>query len=600
MESSHEKKKSCRIKDSIQDIFQLYNNLLGERRVDSTKGKHTAAAKKSNKNQYWDIIVLTTFDETQKLCFEHQIDKKRKCGELPEVAVYVIADPPGHKLGVGGSTLYVLSELRKELTNSLYEKKILIIHSGGSSQRLPSYSAVGKIFSPIPAEGLMVGSKVPQMFDLKLALYLPFCRLLKPGVFVSCADDIETYHLDVTDLDRQLLQESDVVALAHPSSLVIGEGHGVYVVKDVKDSTLSCVHECTEVLQKPSQSDMREAGAVWIESNENSDVERVWSDSVFWLGWDICSDLLHWFDSHHPISSELDAYAHFLPCLGSNKAKAKPSDFSDFRSNMLPIFQGRKFSVILLPDSEFYHLGTMEEYLAHFNVMKNFSHELGIQKNTSNIDNPCLLKDEQENFQPEVTNAGTFIQTHFSHQNLKVTVPDEFIQFVIEKCVIDLPINLTGSVIVSGCSIQKCSSVSLLSNTVTIFANLLYHTLPIIHQGKSIYVTVAFDLNAKMKAASDTLSGLNNYGRKLSEVVQILDLKLVMEHGQKLTLWNARMFTGADSAEESFWLTHHDINKVVCETEGTPLQTDVGNCRKTGLFSMKDVVEQKDLKKLVC
>lgn len=331
---------------------------------------------------------------------------------------------------------------------------------------------------------------------------------------------------------------------------------------------------------------------------ENNNIERVWSDSVFWMGWDICSDLLHWFDMHYPMSRELDAYAHFLPCLGSRKSNAKPSDFSDFRADMLPIFQGRKFKVILLPDSEFYHLGTLEEYLAHFNVMKNFNQELGIQNNTSNIDNPCLLKDEQGNSKPALTNVGTFIQTHFSNPNLRVTVPDEFTQFVIEKCVINVPITVTGSVIISGCCIQKCSSVSFLSSTVTIFDNMFYHTIPIIHQGKSIYVTVAFDLNAKMKAEADTLSGLENYGKKLSDVAHILDLKSVPGRGQKLSLWNARMFTGADSAEESFWLTHHDINKVMCETEGTALQTDVSICRKTGLFSIKDAVEQKNMKKL--
>lgn len=47
-----------------------------------------------------------------------------------QVPVYVIADPPGQKLGVGGSTLYVLSELRKKLPDSMYEKKVLVIHSG--------------------------------------------------------------------------------------------------------------------------------------------------------------------------------------------------------------------------------------------------------------------------------------------------------------------------------------------------------------------------------------------------------------------------------------------------------------------------------------
>lgn len=62
------------------------------------------------------------------------------------------------------------------------------------------------------------------------------------------------------------LQEADVVALAHPSSLAVGEGHGVYVVKDGKGLISTCVQECIEVLQKPSQSAMREADAVWIES----------------------------------------------------------------------------------------------------------------------------------------------------------------------------------------------------------------------------------------------------------------------------------------------------------------------------------------------
>ena len=33
------------------------------------------------------------------------------------------------------------------------------------------------------------------MLDVKLALYLPFLQVLGPGVLVTCADDIETYHL---------------------------------------------------------------------------------------------------------------------------------------------------------------------------------------------------------------------------------------------------------------------------------------------------------------------------------------------------------------------------------------------------------------------
>lgn len=47
---------------------------------------------------------------------------------------------------------------------------------------------------------LIVGMSIPQMLDLKLAMYLPFCQLLQPGVFVTCADDIETYCHDAEKL----------------------------------------------------------------------------------------------------------------------------------------------------------------------------------------------------------------------------------------------------------------------------------------------------------------------------------------------------------------------------------------------------------------
>lgn len=32
-----------------------------------------------------------------------------------------------------------------------------------------------------------------QMLDMKLAMYIPFIRKMQPGVFVTCADDIEVF-----------------------------------------------------------------------------------------------------------------------------------------------------------------------------------------------------------------------------------------------------------------------------------------------------------------------------------------------------------------------------------------------------------------------
>lgn len=58
-----------------------------------------------------------------------------------------------------------------------------------------------------------------------------------------------------------------MVALAHPSDIQTGEGHGVYVFEDQDSGNMagddsSCVRQCAEVLQKPSESTMRAKGAV--------------------------------------------------------------------------------------------------------------------------------------------------------------------------------------------------------------------------------------------------------------------------------------------------------------------------------------------------
>lgn len=66
---------------------------------------------------------------------------------------HVIADPPGPKIGSGGSTLIVLQYLREQYGDELNSQLVLLIHAGGYCKRLPHVSAVGKIFTNIPTEG---------------------------------------------------------------------------------------------------------------------------------------------------------------------------------------------------------------------------------------------------------------------------------------------------------------------------------------------------------------------------------------------------------------------------------------------------------------
>ena len=41
---------------------------------------------------------------------------------------------------------------QEDIQGNFHEKRILVIHSGGDSKRVPQYSVCGKLFSPVPRE----------------------------------------------------------------------------------------------------------------------------------------------------------------------------------------------------------------------------------------------------------------------------------------------------------------------------------------------------------------------------------------------------------------------------------------------------------------
>ena len=97
----------------------------------------------------WDYIILTASNEHQAISFQSQINARSSF--LPSRTRFaVIPDEGGVRVGSGGATLSVLKWLAE---NGGWEgKRVLVIHSGGDSKRVPQYSALGKLFSPVPHE----------------------------------------------------------------------------------------------------------------------------------------------------------------------------------------------------------------------------------------------------------------------------------------------------------------------------------------------------------------------------------------------------------------------------------------------------------------
>ena len=72
------------------------------------------------------------------------------------------------------------------------------------------------------------------------------------------------YYILIIYADNWTFNNEGFTALAHPSPISVGCGHGVYVLPpfEDKDTSASFMSDCVQVLQKPSIEQMHEKGAV--------------------------------------------------------------------------------------------------------------------------------------------------------------------------------------------------------------------------------------------------------------------------------------------------------------------------------------------------
>ena len=364
---------SVRIGSYMKDLMTAYDGLRGQCPRAAGAG-------------FWDVVVISAGDEEQRAWYEAQLSLKHEARELPLVTFLVIPDPPGPRIGSGGSTLHILRSLKQRYGDEMNQLRILLIHAGGYSKRLPSHSCSGKIFSPLPIAASDGG--LYQMLDLKLAMYLPFLAMMQPGVFITASDDIEVFNLE-PDLLEPSAGET-ITALAHPSSLYIGTTHGVYVMKELEveaEERLQDVRPCLEVLQKPSVDLMRERGAVITGGAEGGE-EIVYSDSAFWFHTPTTRKLIELYQEIGTFDVEMCIYGDLLTCLGERKQK----DYLDklyraddskadvrIKRRVAEAVGDTDLAVLSLHRSKFYHLGTTQEYLHGLTNDKYLRLELNLQ-----------------------------------------------------------------------------------------------------------------------------------------------------------------------------------------------------------------------------
>ena len=208
----------------------------------------------------WDYVIITAPNASQGMGFRAQMEERLKAGQLPVSTHYgVVPDPEGERVGNGGAMLGGLKYVA-EREKSFSGLKILIILSSGDSRRVAQYSAVGKIFSPVPR--VLPNGRPSTLFDEAMISLSPIPGDIKEGVLVISGDVMLAF-----DAASFAPEVADAAAIAFPEPAATGAGHGVFL-QNAEGNIAKVWHK-----QKPEV--LQGYGAVDEKGNVNIDTGAV-------------------------------------------------------------------------------------------------------------------------------------------------------------------------------------------------------------------------------------------------------------------------------------------------------------------------------------
>ncbi len=309
----------------------------------------------------FDLLVLTASNQGQARAYQAEL-AARALGERSTPRTLVVADPGGRRVGSGLSTLQVLAEVARlllahnphpvSLAGLFTGRRVCIIHCGGDSRRLPAYAAQGKVFAPLPLD--TDAARPAALFDLILD---DLARIPLPDqgrVLVATGD----VFLDVGR--RELgFDRPGVVGVAWPDTPERGSRHGVYIA-DPAGAITGFVH-------KPTRHQAHALGAIRADDTVLIDTGVVCLDPHAVEHWLTRAGVTLETDRPRPTvrtgpgllqtaietgSPATDLYGDILPALAHRETLHR----IDWRGPL-------PFSVAVIPESPFLHIGTSRELL---------------------------------------------------------------------------------------------------------------------------------------------------------------------------------------------------------------------------------------------
>ena len=230
--------------------------LLQQQYLDSWKNYKRSVD--SSSYPYWNYIIITASNDYQAEGFNKQIEERKDF--LPKRSKFlVIPDENNERVGSGGSTLTVIKHMKK-IENNLKGLRILVIHSGGYSKRVPQYSILGKLFTPIPR--VLPDGRSSTLFDEIIISMSSITTKIKEGMVIITSSLLLLFN----PLKIEYFNE-DATCISFNEKAEIGQYHGVFY-----SGNDNYVKKC---LNKRSIEDLKKEGVVDEKGNVDMDTGAI-------------------------------------------------------------------------------------------------------------------------------------------------------------------------------------------------------------------------------------------------------------------------------------------------------------------------------------
>ena len=389
------------------------------------------------------------------------------------------------------------------------------------------------------------------------------------------------------------------------------------------------VAECLEVLQKPSDERMKSRGAL-LESETGQfqfadgielDGEVVYTDSSFFFGVDVVKRLLKLKTDLGTISCEIDAYGDFLQALGpcatddyifnTSNISQMTSDLTQVRKQVFSAMRGCEIHLLLLHASKFIHVGTTKELIHHFCQDSEFQNQMALQKDVFN----CWLaggvsdveKHSAEKTDDSAAAKSDDIRNHVNvegekgqgcvmHSVLRRS-SSVAASSVVEYCHFDVPVTVEENCIISNC--QWLGSERSATESLVLPSDTFLHTVSVLHQGASYYVTVFFNIsdNLKTSVEATSLTKLPFLNTTVASALKQWQLpqKVVLSGMEtpeaKVSLWTLKLYPGVKTMTKSL---ERALDMVGCLRGDCALSRSLTQDNLV-FFSLSDALAQKDV-----